>query len=201
MYMYSQLMKLHKLDKAGFTNPDVFITAGQSIRPSESCKTPDAIARAMIYRCQWFGWERVLEPCAGKGGILDELSTLQGPQVHFQEINEIKKIKLIEKFPNMMPMYGHDTLDPTGSTKLFDKIIMNPPFDQAFEFLEAAINLYLRDKTGSEIVTLFPKLSLSRLTTQADKFLKIFSFSHLAIDDTNFDCNYCARTCILHLRR
>lgn len=205
------LHTLYHVDAANIKDPNLFITGSVAKnRPADSPKTPTGVAEKMFntFREEPKIGELWLEPCAGQGGILEVLKPWE-INVVFNEIKTFEMFQLKERFEKIdgdgayfQPAVNSDSLENPPSIDLsfqpFDKVIMNPPFDQAHRFLRAAIKTWC--KPGGEIVSLFPYFSLAKLTSEFETFLQLcgatkFSIEHLP----EFECGYGAKVSLIHI--
>lgn len=196
--MYDTLQILHSLDKSGIKNTNLFITGTvDNRRPEESIKTPEAVALKMLSVLENGDINlRTLEPCAGRGGIVEVLQRNYTKNVVYNEIQPDLKTALHQRFSYDYLNYS-DTLDTSFPNNSFDRVVMNPPFDKAVEFLQAMLNYYT--KPQAEIVTLFPKYELARLTTHADLYIQLLACKKFSIEDINFSCNYGVNVSLIHI--
>jgi len=94
--------------------------------------TPPAIAERMVELAEIEAGQRILEPSAGTGAILRQLPELA--DVIAVEINENIADSLAHngRFQDYQIMRG-DFLNFNGDLGTFDRIIMNPPFENAVD--------------------------------------------------------------------
>jgi len=88
---------------------------------------PDLAARAVALADIQPG-QRVLEPSAGTGALLQALHTVAGLQVTAVELNRTLVDQLIRSAPAGTEIRGADFLDCNGDLGTYDRIVMNPPF-------------------------------------------------------------------------
>lgn len=209
--MYETLKDLYLADKSGIQNENIFITGTfKNTRPKESIKTPLHVAEKMLEKLP-ITWDKdtVFEPCAGRGGILEALRAVgQGriENVFFNEIDKELKSQLVMNFPNYGCLQADDTMDGgylfgkqknPQSHKFFDYIIMNPPFDNAVNFLLMALNYYLKDHGA--LVTLFPKYTLTRLHSHPELYISMLACRKFSVEDIAFSCDYGVAVSMIHI--
>lgn len=202
--MYDQLLSIYNIDRecagrmASSTAvfEDLFITGSLfQKRPKDSVKTPAFIAEKMVNRLTPFSEKNsTFEPCAGQGGILEQLKEKKFIDVTFNEIDVEKKESLKSIFPKYSTNNEKDSL---ATRKRFGNVIMNPPFDLAHEFLVNAIR-YWTGMNG-EIVSLFPKLSLARISSYPATIISLLQCKHFSIQDISFGCDYGAKVCMIYV--
>lgn len=87
--------------------------------------TPAEIAARVVEFADIEPGQLVLEPSAGTGALLKALP--EGHRAHAVEINEALAQGLRERFPHC-PVACRDFLEIPASSCAFDRIVMNPPF-------------------------------------------------------------------------
>lgn len=93
--------------------------------------TPPDVAQRMVELADIKPGQRILEPSAGTGRILDAIGTNRGTQpVLAVEINESLGNALRTKYP-LHSVKVADFLKCNGDLGTFDRILMNPPFKNA----------------------------------------------------------------------
>lgn len=211
---FTTLSKLSLIDREGFKDVDFYITGSlTSERPTDSIKTPAEVAERMLSKFSLpLNGEQWLEPCAGQGGIVEQFvaRNLSDIDLTFNEINHSKKRALVDKFmdfKNVQPSpyeKGGDSLRKVCGNHIgiyknwFDKVIMNPPFDKAHEFLQEAILRWA--KPGGEISSLFPTYALSQLHSNHKTFLCLLACQKFSIEEVSgFDCSYGAKVSLIHI--
>jgi hypothetical protein len=123
------------------------MTARAELTPDESelkaisgfYPTPEAVIDLMISRiCPLKPGDRVLEPSAGKGDIVDRLAAL-GVRPEVVEPNP--RLAAILRSKGYEPFVGR--FEDYVTDGAFDKVIMNPPFAGALDFahIRRAFNL------------------------------------------------------------
>lgn len=91
--------------------------------------TPPDVARRLVAVAGVDPGHRVLEPSAGTGAILAELSTTGGPVPIAVEINRELATALRQRYP-LVSVRCADFLICNGDLGTFDRIVMNPPFER-----------------------------------------------------------------------
>lgn len=129
-------------------------------RGTECHVTPPDVASRMIYYLNPSEHERVLEPSAGTGNLVQ---ALLDAGVHDEDITTIERNyqlheHLKDRFAHSLGgMFSYDFLEWAAAqhpTSKWDCIIMNPPFSKVKQHIEAAVSL-LRDDY-SNLVALVP---------------------------------------------
>jgi len=110
--------------------------------------TPPSLAEKMVALADLQPNDRVLEPSAGKGAIVDEIYKWRPGVVFACELNPEMFTALDED--RRTQMVGHDFLDHEGS---YDKIIMNPPFT-AGQDIEHVQHAYSLLEPGGRLIAL-----------------------------------------------
>lgn len=207
---YQILKSISEMDAAGIVNEDLYITGTlNKLRLDESVITPRHIAELMKSKFTFDVGDKIFDPCAGRGGLLELFKEDEkGPVVFFNDNNDIKKELLKIKYPRHFPTDYLDSLVPGFEKcrtnrrhyRYFDKVMMNPPFNKADNFLLFAMNYWLKDP-GGELVTLYPKLGLARLKSNAAVLLSMLSFPYMQIEDVHDCCGYPVDVALIHLKR
>lgn len=210
--MKNILQSIYELDEKGIDNENLFISGTvEKTRKDVSVPTPPQICKYMVNHIPVMP-RKILEPCAGSGGILLALQAAGfEKEVTYNEIIPEKKEHLKRMFPAMGTPAHDDSLFVGTNGKDFDVVIMNPPFDMAFHFLYLALNIWTSSQVfddappggikSSQIITLFPKLSLGRLFSRKNEILSMLSGRFLSIEDVPFDCSYGAKVVLIHIKK
>lgn len=90
--------------------------------------TPPALAQKMVELAELQERNRILEPSAGTGNILQAIITADKGLPMAIEINDALAENLAKRFP-LTPVIGKDFLTCNGELGKFDRILMNPPFE------------------------------------------------------------------------
>lgn len=118
--------------------------------------TPQRIINKMIDELGYISpGSRVLEPSAGYGHIANSLvqkGFLTPNQIDVIEPNEMLRRELFAKGFNLK---GYDILNYFPTEK-YDKIIMNPPFDDGLDILHL-LHCYTLLKPNGKLVAILPK--------------------------------------------
>lgn len=126
--------------------------------------TSDILIEQMLENCFMNRHSNVLEPHAGKGNIVDYLERVKKIEKsridvceldnNLQMILRSKKYRLVDSdFLNYFP------------DKYYRLIIMNPPFSNADQHLDHALNI----RQGAEIISLYPTESINNPYSQLRK--------------------------------
>ena len=116
--------------------------------------TPGTIIKTMIDDADIDAGMDVLEPSAGKGDIADMITTdLPAVGVDVVEINSTLRDILEEKGHEVVEF---DFLDMKPSDKQYDRIVMNPPFEQGQD-MEHVQHAYKMLKPGGRVVSIMSK--------------------------------------------
>jgi len=125
--------------------------------------TPKAIAERMVEMADIQPGEKVLEPSAGKGNIADVIKE--------NSEGELSVIEIVPKLREVLKAKGHniiadDFLEHQGG---YDKIIMNPPFEnmQDAEHIRHAYSLL---KPGGKLVSISSPSPFFRGDKKANEF-------------------------------
>lgn len=201
--MQYEFLMMSDLDKKGVQHDSLYITGNLT---DERCKdspiTPPIIAQLMVSELGYIDNSmKIFEPCAGFGGILEELSKINFiGDVFFNEI-EVGKSNMLEskyhffkKIPSNVFRY-----DSIMIKDKFDIIIMNPPFNTVVNFVSSMMD---KLNPGGVLVTLFPTYFLTRLNTHSEFILKLLSHKEVTIKhipSTDFDCGYNAKISLIKI--
>lgn len=90
-------------------------------------ETPQALAEQVIEAADIYPGQRVLEPSAGLGGLLDPLMDFVDIELVAIEINQDLAQRLVAQYPEN-DIRCADFLECNGDLGTFDRIVMNPPF-------------------------------------------------------------------------
>jgi len=110
--------------------------------------TPPSLAEKMVALADLQEHDRVLEPSAGKGAIIDEIYKRRPGIVFACELNPAMFTALYDELRTQL--VGHDFLDHNG---YYDKIIMNPPFT-AGQDIQHVLHAYDLLSPGGRLVAL-----------------------------------------------
>ncbi|HEY9487624.1 MAG TPA: hypothetical protein VIQ51_04790 [Chryseosolibacter sp.] len=203
--MNQEFEQLERLDQQGNAPEGIFLNGSISYtRPCCSPITPPDVAAMM---CSAANLDphvklKICEPCAGIGGVLKKIiseSDAQNHTIYFNEIDVEKKSFLRSSFAskNVFELFpfNDDSLNDLG---LYDRIIMNPPFNNVTNFID---NMMRRLNPDGVLVTLFPKYFLSRLTSCKQTILRILAQKQVTITDIDFDCGYGVRICLIRIKK
>lgn len=134
--------------------------------------TPKEIVDRLLEAADIRAGETVLEPSAGKGDIADAIKTHEPDAV--LSINEVSPTLL-----NVLKGKGYsedqvrqgDFLEMKDEDRLFDKIVMNPPFEngQDMDHVQHAFRLL---KEGGRVVAIMSEGPFFRSDSKADSFRK-----------------------------
>ena len=91
--------------------------------------TPAPLAARMVELADIWGLQRVLEPSAGTGNILERLVGKTAKAVVAVEINFNLAHDLAKRWPGV-DVRRTDFLTCNGDLGTFDRIVMNPPFER-----------------------------------------------------------------------
>lgn len=104
----------------------------QVVTANQLFPTPAELAREMVERADIMPNDRVLEPSAGTGSLVDAIlrraSASSGVELVSVEINE-KLANHLKGIYQLSNVKNADFLSLNGEIGTFDKIIMNPPFE------------------------------------------------------------------------
>jgi type I restriction-modification system DNA methylase subunit len=185
-------------------NEELFLTGNVfSKRNIVSPKTPEGIAQRMVSKIRLIVGEdiKVLEPCAGQGGILEVVNSKVGGKIYFNEVQGALKKDLKEKFPNAKSLTTEDSLSPKvyhNYWKRFDLVVMNPPFNKCIQFATTMLNYYLKEH--GQLITLFPTLQLANLNQNKNFLAHIFTALSVEIERLpEFDCGYGAKVSLISI--
>ncbi|EQA55365.1 LPD1 domain-containing protein [Leptospira kmetyi] len=128
--------------------------------------TPKLLAQRLVKEAEISSGMEVLEPSAGKGDLSEEIQNLTGikPDTieYFSSLREI----LQKKDFNLV---GSDFLE--FKDKLYDRIIMNPPFEKGQD-LEHVQHAYSLLKPGGRLVSIMSEGPFYREDSKAKNFRK-----------------------------
>ncbi|WP_462328103.1 methyltransferase, partial [Desulfobaculum sp.] len=110
--------------------------------------TPAPVVRQMLETADIKGGMRVLEPSAGKGNIADAVKE-QHPDAHLDVVETVDALRSILEGKGHT-LVGRDFLKHSGT--LYDRIIMNPPFENGQE-REHVRHAYSLLKPGGRLVS------------------------------------------------
>jgi SAM-dependent methyltransferase len=112
-------------------------------------ETPSELAMVIVDLCEFEPGMDVLEPSAGKGGLLRHLPSSM--HVSACEINPLCFPFLNKEFPNVQ-LYEGDFMNLFFTPNSFDRVIANPPFtnNQDIDHIE---KMYELCRPGGRIVT------------------------------------------------
>ena len=121
--------------------------------------TPQSLIKKMVDKIVKVNEVKILEPSAGRGDIVDYIEKNQKEIFGYYKWNGRIDIDCIEIDDNLQKMLigkglrvvYNDFLD-FSTYKIYDLIIMNPPFDCGDKHLLKAISLM--EKTGGQIICL-----------------------------------------------
>lgn len=102
----------------------------QVVSANQLFPTPEHVARRMVALAELVPGQRILEPSAGTGAIIDELPFAAG--VVAVEINfDLVHKRLVGLLPEPGQVYRGDFLEftPDALGGPFDRVLMNPPFE------------------------------------------------------------------------
>ena len=133
--------------------------------------TPQALAETMVYIAELQNHHRILEPSAGHGAILKEISKSVDVAVDYCELMDVNRT-VLDSISVNATLVGHDFMEIDESYK-YDRIIANPPFkgNQDIEHIQKMYRLLNR---GGMIVTLcspHSKQSSNRKETEFREWL------------------------------
>ena len=125
--------------------------------------TPAQLARIVVERLDVQPWNRVLEPSAGHGSLVNEvhLAALHGM---FRDIFHITAVEILPELAGKISMHGHADAVVCGdflreinpeTHGTFDRIIMNPPFGNKQE-LEHVLHALTFLNPGGRLVAILP---------------------------------------------
>jgi len=109
---------------------------------------------------------KVLEPSAGAGAIADWARDL-GALVDVVEINPSLREILTLKHHTLLP--EHDFLDVSPESGLYDRVLMNPPFEN-FQDIDHVVHAYKLLKPGGLLVAMMGPSGFFRSTAKAEEF-------------------------------
>lgn len=131
------------------------LTGGESVnikKEFQFFETPYELAERMVELANIDGGEMdILEPSAGQGSIVKAINRATGgdPVFCYELMPEnqavLKKISTVE-------ILGDDFLK-AGATRLYDRIIANPPFTKSAD-IDHIMKMYSLLKSGGRIVTI-----------------------------------------------
>jgi phospholipid N-methyltransferase len=108
-------------------------------------ETPEKLASRMASLADIKPEHRVLEPSAGKGAIVREIIRIcpQLEQIHICELNPAMRQEALAAGVSKGVLVGEDFLLQDATYDRYDRIVMNPPFnqDQAVRHVRHAYNL------------------------------------------------------------
>jgi len=115
--------------------------------------TPEIIIRKITDLAEIESGERILEPSAGQGHIIEYIKSIFGDSICIDaiEINETLRKSLKERNINCK---ASDILKYNPG-EIYDKVLMNPPFGK-LEFSNHVIHCYNLLKPGGKLVAIIP---------------------------------------------
>lgn len=127
--------------------------------------TPKTLINNMIETIGVSEGMDVLEPEAGKGDIADALKD-RGANVDVVEMNYTLQEILKEKGHNII---GQDMLELSPSDKLYDRIVMNPPFEK-YQDIQHVQHAYSLLKPGGELAAIMSSGPFNNSQSKAQEF-------------------------------
>ena len=120
------------VDAAPFDKMRAALKAGvKAVAVPQLFETPQALAQQVIEAADIKPGQRVLEPSAGLGALVDPLMDFVGIKLVAVEVNQDLAKRLSAQYPEN-DIRCADFLECNGDLGAFDRIVMNPPFaDQA----------------------------------------------------------------------
>jgi 16S rRNA G1207 methylase RsmC len=202
--MLHELLYLMNLDlKGGDYDENLYLTGNLfTRRRAESVKTPAEVALQLIGKMELsHPGLHILEPCAGQGGIVEQLLAVTSRhKVWYNDINAGQKKDLLHRFHTQAAALDHDdSLEVRGKYyQKFDCVVMNPPFNKAIDFVDRMLSSYLKE--DGQLITLFPTLQLARLQRNHILMAHLFAASRVEIERVQgFDCAYGAKVSLLNI--
>lgn len=114
--------------------------------------TPTELILNMLDKVDWRGVENVLEPSAGKGDLALEVKACSKFERYYRE--QIDCIEIDNNLRHILKGNGlkvvHDDFLTFGGSKIYDLIIMNPPFLDGDKHLLKALEM--QERWGGQII-------------------------------------------------
>ena len=153
---------------------EAVLLTGEIVKPEKYgyFPTPPELAKHVIELAVIMPYHMVLEPSAGQGGIADEIP--QCKQIDLVELLDNNVAVLLEKGYNVIQ---RNFLSYPKEQPLYDRIIMNPPFEKQRD-IDHVLHAYSFLKPGGRLVAIMS----SSITFRENK--KTLEFRQL-LDDTS----------------
>ncbi len=119
--------------------------------------TPEPLVRRILMMADIKEGHLCLEPSAGDGAILNILRGRVNKRIHYCEIMNLNRMKIAEiHFPYGAECVQEDFLQLDPADRLYDRIIMNPPFAKNQD-IEHVLHAFECLKPGGRIVAIMSK--------------------------------------------
>lgn len=139
--------------------------------------TPENIAKDMIEEAKIKPTDTVLEPSAGRGSLLKQI-TLKTSSYEAVEKNRTNANFLrAQGYKVHEGSFEEYYQEAVKSGKKFDKVVMNPPFCDGIEYVHIAMAYNLL-KSGGRLIALIPENSTYYGTERGTKFSEFFINKH-----------------------
>jgi phospholipid N-methyltransferase len=126
--------------------------------------TPDALIDNMFDLADIENGMDVLEPSAGRGDIADRIKTEYNVNLDVIEFNGTLR--------NILELKSHNVIDSDFlgfEDKIYDRIIMNPPFEK-YQYVEHVQHAYEQLKPGGKLVAIMAESAFSNQQRKAVEF-------------------------------
>ena len=114
--------------------------------------TPQKLAEEMVFYADIKNHHSVLEPSAGQGAIVKEISKTSVVKIDYCELMDTNRM-ILEQIPSLnINFVGEDFLELSKSDQ-YDRIVANPPFSKNQD-IDHIQKMYQHLKRGGRMVTL-----------------------------------------------